>query len=74
MLQLIDHAKQCATDALKTASKRAIHSKNSIFDFTGTGDLIDNKVADKITKVSKNSQQDNSETNEEEILRKTFKT
>ena len=33
-----------------------------------TGDLIGNKIANKITKVSKNSQQHNLETNEEEIL------
>ena len=37
--------------------------KNSI-----TGDLIGNKIADKITTVSKTSPQHNSETNYEEIL------
>ena len=36
-----------------------------------TGDLIGNETADKI-KVSKTSSQNNSETNEEEILRKWF--
>ena len=35
-----------------------------------TGDLIGNKIADKITKVSKNFPQNNSVTNEEEILRR----
>ena len=33
-----------------------------------TGDLTGNKIADKITTVSKTSPQNNSETNEEEIL------
>ena len=35
-----------------------------------TGDLIGNKIADKITKVSKPSPKINSETNDEEILSK----
>ena len=34
-----------------------------------TGDLIGNKIADKITRVSEISPKINSETNEEEILR-----
>ena len=50
----LDHAKQSATDALKTASKRAIQET--------TGGLIGNKIADKITKISKTSQHNNSET------------
>ena len=33
-----------------------------------TGDLIGNKIADKITRASKTSPKNNSETNEEEIL------
>ena len=37
-----------------------------------TGGLIGNKIADRITKVSKTSQENNSETNEEEILRERF--
>ena len=37
-----------------------------------TGDLIGNKIADKITKVSKTSPENNSETNEEEILREKY--
>ena len=49
----LDHAKQSATDALKTASKRAIQKT--------TGGLIGNKIADKITKISKTSQHNNSE-------------
>ena len=48
----LDHTKQFATDAFKTASKRA----------KATGDLIGNKIANKITGVSKTLQQNNSET------------
>ena len=33
------------------------------------GDFIDNKIAYRVTKVSKNSPKNNSERNEEEILR-----
>ena len=49
--------KKSATDALKTSSKRAIQKA-----VEATGDLCGNKIANKITKLSKNSQQDNSET------------
>ena len=34
------------------------------------GDLVGNKIADRITKVSKTPSKNNSETNEEEIRRK----
>ena len=34
--------------------------------------MIGNKIADKITKASKTSPKNNSETNEEEILRERF--
>ena len=44
--KLLDHAKQYATDAFKTASKRAIQKTREAF-----GDLIGNKIAYKITKV-----------------------
>ena len=54
---LLDRAKRSGTDAFKTASKIAIQKTAE-----GTGDLISNKIANKITKVSKNSQQNNSET------------
>ena len=37
-----------------------------------TGDLIGNKIADKITRVSKASSKNNPETNEEEILTERF--
>ena len=61
--KLFDHAKQSAANALKTASKREIQKAAE-----ATGDLIGNEIADKITRVSKTSPQNNSETNEEEIL------
>ena len=51
--KLLDHSKQSATDALKTASKKANHK-------TPTGDLIRNEIADKIKKVTKNISQNNS--------------
>ena len=41
--KLIDTAKKSTTDALKTASKRAIQKTAK-----ATGDLIGNKIADKI--------------------------
>ena len=46
--KLVDTAKRFATDAIKTASKRAIQKAAE-----ATGDLIGNKIADKITAVSK---------------------
>ena len=51
--KLIHHAKQSATDALKTASRKSI--KNIV-----TGGLTENKIANKIKKVSKHSPQNNS--------------
>ena len=55
--KLLDHAKQSATDAFKTASKRAVQKSAK-----ATGDLIGNKTANEIVKIWKNSQQNNSET------------
>ena len=55
--KLLDHAKQFATDARKTTSKRVI-----LKTAEATGDLIGNKMADKNAKVSRNLQQNNSET------------
>ena len=46
--KLLDSAKKSATDAIKTASKREIQKTAE-----GTGDLIDNKIADEITSASK---------------------
>ena len=64
--KLIDHAKKSTTGAFKTTSKRAIQKT-----VKATGDLVGNKISDKITKVSKTLPQNNSETVtiEEEIPR-----
>ena len=48
--KLVDTAKKSATDAIKTDSKRAIQKTTE-----ATGDLVGNKIADKITSVSKKS-------------------
>ena len=50
----LDGAKKSTTDAIKTASKRAIQKAAE-----ATGDLIGNKIADKITSVSKKSNNNN---------------
>ena len=44
--------------------KRSIHKTED-----ATGNLIGNKISDKITRASKSSPNNNLETNEEEILR-----
>ena len=57
--ELLDHAKQCVTDAFKTASKKIIQKLAE-----ATGQLIGNKITDavdksydgNITRVSKTSQ------------------
>ena len=46
--KLLTHAKKSATDVLKTTSKRVIQKTSK-----ATGDLISNKIADKITKPQK---------------------
>ena len=46
--ELLDSAKKSTTDAIKTASKRAIQKT-----VEATGNLIGNKIADKMTCVSK---------------------
>ena len=46
--KLLDNAKKSTADAIKTASRRAIQKTAE-----ATGDLISNKIADKITSVSK---------------------
>ena len=48
--ELLDGAKKSTTDAIKTASKRAIQKIAET-----TGDLIGNKFPDKITNISKKS-------------------
>ena len=57
--KLIDSAKKFTTDAIKTASKRAIQKTAE-----ATGDLIGNKIADKITSISKKSSNNNNNNNE----------
>ena len=46
--KLADNAKKSATDALNTASK--IETQKTA---EATGDLVDNKIADKMTSISK---------------------
>ena len=53
----LDHNKKSAWDTFKTVSKRAIQKTAE-----AAGDFIVNKIAYKITKISKTSQQNNSET------------
>ena len=62
--KILDSAKKSRTDAIKTASKRPIQKTAET-----TGDLIGNKIADKITSVSKKQpakELPNDETKEEE--------
>ena len=67
--QKLDSTKKSAADAIKTASKRAIQKTAET-----AGDLIGNKIADKITSVSKTSTNalQNNET-EEDVERATPK-
>ena len=55
--KLLDHAKQTAADAFKITSKSAIQNKAD-----SIGDLIGNAIANRITKISINLKQNNSET------------
>ena len=48
--KLVDTAENSATDAIKTASKKAIQKTAEAI-----GDLVGNKSADKITSISKKS-------------------
>ena len=59
--------KKSATDAIKTTSKKGIQKTAE-----ATVDFIENKISDKITRVSKNSPQNNREKNEEKILRERY--
>ena len=54
--KLFDSAKKSTTDAIKTASKRAIQKTTE-----ATGDLIGNKIADKITSASKKPSNNNND-------------
>ena len=68
--KLLDSAKKSTTDAIKTASKRAIQKTAE-----ATGDLIDNKIADKVTSVSKKSTEEshNNDKTEEDMEITTHK-
>ena len=57
--KLLDSAKKSTTDAIKTDSKRAIQKTAE-----ATGDLIGNKIADKITIVPKTSNNNNNNSND----------
>ena len=63
--KLLDHAKKYVTDAIKTASKRAIQETAGV-----TGDLVGNKISYRITKISRTSKPNNLKTitNKLEIL------
>ena len=60
----IDHAKHFSINWIKATSKRVIQKTAQ-----ETGDLIGNKIVDKITRVPKTLKKNNPETNKEEILR-----
>ena len=55
--KLLDHVKISSADATKIASKRAIQKTAG-----AASDLIGNKIADKIMKLSSNSPQNSSKT------------
>ena len=59
--------KVATTDAIKTASKRAIQKTAE-----ATGDLIGNKIADKITSASKKPANNNNEDAEITVHRKRY--
>ena len=61
----LDSAKKSTTDAIKIASKRAIKKTAE-----GTGDLIGNKIADKITSVSKKNLLKNCQMRKQKKIRK----
>ena len=60
--KLVDTAKKSATNAIKTVSKRAIQKTAE-----ATGDLVGNKIADKITSISKKKSDNNNNNNNVEL-------
>ena len=66
--KLLDSAKKSTTDATKTASNRPIQKTAE-----ATGDLIGNKIADKITRVSKKSNNNNNNNNNQDVELTTHK-
>ena len=65
--KLIDSAKKSTIDAIKTASKRAIQKTAP-----ATGDLIGNKIADKITSVSEKSPKELQMTKQKYQIKDTY--
>ena len=63
----LDSAKKSTTDAIKTVSKRAIQKAAE-----ATGDLIGNKIADKIASVSKISSKELQNEDELEIPKERY--
>ena len=59
--KLLDSAKKSTTDAIKTAPKREIRKIAE-----ATGNLIGNKIADKITSVSKKPSDNNSNNDDDD--------
>ena len=64
---LFNAAKKSTTDAIKTASKRAIEKPAET-----TSDLIDNNIADKTTNLSKKSSKELHSQNEIEIPKERY--
>ena len=65
--KFFDSVKKSTTNAIKTASKRAIWKTAE-----ATGDLIGNKIADKIPSVSKKSSKELQDENEIEIPKERY--
>ena len=65
--KLLDHGKQSAANALKTASKLEIQKT-----LKAVGDLTGNKIADKTIRVSKTSPKNNLVIYKGEILRERY--
>ena len=65
--KFFDSAKKSTTNAIKTASKRAIWKTAE-----ATGDLIGNKIADKIPSISRKSSKELQDENEIEIPKERY--
>ena len=66
--KLLDNAERSATNAFRTSSKRVIQKTAE-----ASGGLIGNKIIKRITKFSKNSQQNNLETIKKQQDKKILK-
>ena len=66
--KLVDSAKKPTTDAIKTASKSGIQKTPE-----ATGDLIGNKITDKITSVSEKPSNNNNNNNNGDVELATHK-